>query len=176
MGGRLGAAPRRPAVAFALAIASAVPAGAVEPPTAKAIRHRLSANMAVTVEPAVIGAIRRFSQPECGRLLDDFTDPQGRSLEARLAALGLERGAYLALVVFVDGRNMRSCQKATVLAVTSPGSRVVALCPAFLRAVRLDRGLAEAIVIHETLHTLGLAENPPSSFEINNRIFRRCGR
>jgi hypothetical protein len=175
MGARLVAAPRREAVAFALVLAAAARVGAVEPPTANAIRHRLS-HMGATVEPAVIGAIRRFSQPECGRLLDDFTEPQGRPLEARPAALGLERGAYLALVVFVDGRNMRSCQKATVLAVASPGSRVVALCPAFLRAVRLDRGLAEAIVIHETLHTLGRAQNPPSSFEINNRIFRRCGR
>jgi hypothetical protein len=30
-------------------------------------------------------------------------------------------------------------------------------------------------VIHETLHTLGLGENPPSSAEIDSAVARRCG-
>ncbi|MFI5197685.1 MAG: hypothetical protein ACHQJD_03610 [Thermoanaerobaculia bacterium] len=31
-------------------------------------------------------------------------------------------------------------------------------------------------VIHEQLHTLGLSENPPSSWEITKRVLQRCGR
>jgi hypothetical protein len=30
------------------------------------------------------------------------------------------------------------------------------------------------MVIHEMLHTLGLGEDPPSSFEITERVRRRC--
>jgi len=176
MGGWFGSAPRRTAVALVLVVAASARLRAVEPDAPKTFRHRLPADVAAAIEPAVVAAIRRFSEPECGRLVDDFTDPQGRPLGARLADLGLERAPYLALVVFVDGRNTRSCQRRGVLAVANPGARIVALCPEFLRAVWLDRGLAEAIIIHETLHTLGLAENPPSSLEINHRVFQRCGR
>jgi hypothetical protein len=34
---------------------------------------------------------------------------------------------------------------------------------------------AEAIVIHEWLHSLGLGENPPSSDYITTRVRARCG-
>jgi len=34
---------------------------------------------------------------------------------------------------------------------------------------------AEAVIIHETLHSLGLGENPPTSDEITWRVFSRCG-
>ena len=34
--------------------------------------------------------------------------------------------------------------------------------------------LAEAMVIHEMLHTLGLGENPPTTFEITDRVLSRC--
>ena len=83
---------------------------------------------------------------------------------------------YLSLVVFVDGRNHGGCQRRGILAVTNPGSRVVGLCGSFYRTANEDPALAENIVIHEALHTLGLEENPPSSQEINKRVFERCGR
>jgi hypothetical protein len=31
-------------------------------------------------------------------------------------------------------------------------------------------------VLHEALHTLGLGENPPDSFEITRRVGQRCAR
>jgi hypothetical protein len=34
--------------------------------------------------------------------------------------------------------------------------------------------MAEAVIIHEMLHTLGLGENPPSSTEITFRVLNRC--
>lgn len=33
---------------------------------------------------------------------------------------------------------------------------------------------AEAIVIHEMLHSLGLGENPPTSDYITSRVMERC--
>jgi hypothetical protein len=57
----------------------------------------------------------------------------------------------------------------------------VFVCPAEREArSRLARlefqggSLAEAMVIHEMLHTLGLGENPPTPFEITERIRARC--
>jgi hypothetical protein len=55
-------------------------------------------------------------------------------------------------------------------------------CPASVGRlnIRLSRNefesgfLAEAMVIHEMLHTLGLGENPPSTFEITERVRQRC--
>ena len=45
-----------------------------------------------------------------------------------------------------------------------------ALC---IIAVRNPRE-AEAMIIHELLHTLGLGENPPTSIEITRRVESRC--
>jgi hypothetical protein len=141
-----------------------------------AFRHRLPSDEAVRLEPAFASAAQRLTEPGCGRLLEDFADARGRSLESRIDELGLDRASYPSLVVFVDGRNAQACQRGNVLAVTNPGGRVVAVCPAFFRTLREDRRLAEDILIHEMLHTLGLGENPPSSLEINRRVFERCGR
>jgi hypothetical protein len=37
-----------------------------------------------------------------------------------------------------------------------------------------DPGLSASLIIHESLHTLGLGENPPSSSEITQHVERRC--
>ena len=64
-----------------------------------------------------------------------------------------------------------------MLAVAHPGSRAVQVCPEAIRfRYRKDPRYVEAILIHEALHTLGLGENPPSSFEITKRVMRRCER
>jgi hypothetical protein len=34
--------------------------------------------------------------------------------------------------------------------------------------------VAETLVIHEVLHTLGLGENPATSLEITSRVSARC--
>jgi hypothetical protein len=64
---------------------------------------------------------------------------------------------------------------------TIPGAPRVFVCPAGGKVTsRLSRmefesgSLAEAMVIHEMLHTLGLGENPPSTFEITDRVRARC--
>jgi hypothetical protein len=62
------------------------------------------------------------------------------------------------------------------LVFAAPGSRVVFVCPQF-REEQWQKPLrAEALLIHETLHTLGLSENPPSSNAITKQVIARCGR
>jgi hypothetical protein len=161
---------------FAAALLSAPATAAAAEPPAPAFRHRLGAEMAAAIEPVVVEAARRLAEPECGRLLLDFSDGRGRPLQARLDEIGVDRAGYVALLVFVDGRNARACQRSDVVAVTNPGGRVVALCPAFVRVAHLDRRFGETIVIHETLHSLGLGENPPASREVNQRVSDRCRR
>jgi hypothetical protein len=62
------------------------------------------------------------------------------------------------------------------LAGTNPGDRIIQICAPFQRVQANDPGYAAASIIHEELHSLGLPENPPSSFEITSRVMKRCGR
>jgi hypothetical protein len=44
----------------------------------------------------------------------------------------------------------------------------------FVAAARRDPMVADAALIHESLHSLGLGENPPSSSEITSRVISAC--
>jgi hypothetical protein len=69
-----------------------------------------------------------------------------------------------------------TCRHPDVIAGTTPGSRVVYLCGTrFWRLQAHDPVRAEAILIHEFLHTLGLPENPPDSRTITEAVLARCG-
>ncbi len=120
------------------------------------------------------GARERLSEPRCQQVLDDFGDGEGRPLRARLEETGRTPEDYLGLVVFYDGRKHPRCGQKGILAVAQPGSRVVWVCPEELLRARRDPVWAEAALIHEALHTLGLGENPPSSREITSQVIRRC--
>jgi hypothetical protein len=54
------------------------------------------------------------------------------------------------------------------------GGRIVRACPALGWLASTERDRAEAVVIHEVLHTLGLQENPPTSEQITAAVERRC--
>ncbi len=120
-------------------------------------------------------ARERLAEPRCQQVLDDFADAHGRSLRDRLAETGRTPEDYLGLVVFYDGRKHPRCAQKGILAVANVGSRVVWVCPdeLYTKAGR-DPVWAEAALIHEALHTLGLGEDPPSSQEITSRVIRRC--
>ena len=68
--------------------------------------------------------------------------------------------------------------------VTVPGSLPVFVCPTgvghnngrFAGIQVQEPAVAEYMVIHEFLHTLGLGENPPTSFEITAQVRERCRR
>jgi hypothetical protein len=151
--------------------ASGMPVGAPHPGPVR-IADRV---MAAAVRSALDGAARRLERERCHGLFADFADAEGRSLQQNLEALGETGGSYMEKMLFYDAKGAGPCRRPKVLAFTEPGSRVVQVCgPAFQSAWRGERRLAEAVVIHETLHSLGLGENPPSTYEITARVLKLC--
>jgi hypothetical protein len=123
---------------------------------------------------AIEGAARRLARTECQALLDEFSDASGRPLRAVLAAMDASAAEYLAWVLFHDA-DPPTCPGLT-LVHTTVGSRVVRVCGRkFERALAENTLHAEAAIIHEMLHSLGLGENPPSSYHITKRVLERCG-
>lgn len=136
-----------------------------------------SSGLNETVEVAVRDASSKLSDSTCSRIFGDYRDSSGQTLQANLDALGRTGQGYVAWLNFYDGYGMSRCADRGTLASTSPGSRVVYICTAqFREKQRRDPGLAAALIIHEELHSLGLAENPPSSQAITAQVISRCGR
>jgi hypothetical protein len=123
---------------------------------------------------ALVAAADRLSRPECEALLGEFRDGEGRTLQENLTELGVDAPGYLATVLFYDGYRNGRCAKRDVIALTTPGARVVFVCHGFYQRWLHEPDFAEAVLIHEALHTLGLGENPPSSREITGRVLDRC--
>ena len=169
--------------AVALAATLAWPAAAagmlpvpVSPPLAE-FRVRIPRRaLAAAVHDALEGASQRMHRDGCSGIFGDFTDKDGRTLLSNLEAFSTDGPAYLGLIDFRDGLGIGRCERAGIMAVTAPGSRVVWVCGGFALAQKRDPGLAEVVVLHEALHTLGLREDPPSSLEITARVVKRCGR
>jgi hypothetical protein len=127
------------------------------------------------VRRALAGADRLLAEPACREVLTDFRDASARTLKEALDGSGVGARTYLRLIVFTDGRGLKACGSKGTLAATAPGSRVVFICPrAFVEAASGDPEEAEATLIHEMLHSLGLGENPPRSRDITARVRARC--
>ena len=134
---------------------------------------------AAAVRRAVAGASDRLQAPACRALLQQFRDARGRPLHENLEATGQSSERYLAThVLFYEGYRLPTCRSRRAkkgVAVTRPGSRVVFVCTTrFTDVAKRNPAEAEAIVIHEMLHTLGLGENPPSSDAITQAVIEAC--
>jgi hypothetical protein len=128
------------------------------------------------VARALHGAAQRLAQPKCQTLFVEFKDERNLPLTAKLRELETDPEGYLRMVLFLDGGQSATCRRHGVLAFTSRGSRVVYLCGRdFERAWRRDVGDAQATLIHELLHSLGVGENPPSPRAITHRVRELCG-
>ena len=126
------------------------------------------------VERAITGAARKLQEPECQKVLEDFRDGEGRPLRQSLEKWGVSAAEYVQMIPFLHGSSHRLCLWSNVELVSSPGTPRVYVCARFAATQVRVPGLAEAMVIHEMLHTLGLGENPPSSLEITQRVKGRC--
>jgi hypothetical protein len=165
-----------PLVAF-LVLAGAVPAGllAGEPAAVNGTSRLGLAAHRFAVARAVEGATGQLADEGCQALLDEFADAEGRPLRSVLAGLGLSVADYTKRVFFYDAPDW-AC-RGDSLAVTRPAQRVIFVCGArFQKEMARNSRNAEAIVIHELLHSLGLGEAPPSSDYITSRVRARCGR
>jgi hypothetical protein len=134
------------------------------------------------VQRVTARAAARLDDAECRKLLTDFRDRAGRTLDENLRSLGVSPSGYLLRLTFLDGSRLPMCRARSVAMAAIPGVPRVFVCPVGAGRLnsRLSRietentSLAEAMVIHEMLHTLGLGENPPSTFEITARVRQRC--
>ena len=137
---------------------------------------RLEGRAGAAVRRAVKGAQRSLLEPACRALMDEFTNASGQPLQSGLDALELTASQFVGFVVFVDGSGRKRCRNREVFAgLANPGSRVVEVCGDFFTWMESRYPhLAEAVVIHEALHSLGLGENPPSSTYITKRILLAC--
>lgn len=157
------------------ALLSFVPRGALPQDADHPLR---SVNDPVTrfaLERATTAALQRLERPQCGRVLSDFRDASGRTIQEKLDLLGETPRRYLARVLFRDALDRRPCRDSATLAFTSVGGNEVFVCtPQLWRAYQANPARVEALVIHEMMHTLGLGENPPRPPEIDAQILRRC--
>ena len=129
---------------------------------------------AAAVERARAGAVRRIQDGECRKLFSDFSDAQGRPLQSSLEESGQSPAEYVGSIPFIDGSSQPLCRDAMVKLAARPGVRHVVVCKAFADFQLRQPRVAESMIIHEMLHTLGLGENPPSSVEITQRVEARC--
>lgn len=162
-----------------LFVTTAGPVGAEEPQRAKGRRTSFNRPLngfdASALERARGRAAQKLQDPECQRLLTDFKDGEGRPLQENLEKWGVGPAEYLEMIPFLDGSSQALCRWGKVDFVTSPGVPRVFVCGPFAATQLREPGTAEAEVIHEMLHTLGLGENPPTSAEITSRVKGRCG-
>ena len=161
------------AFAWSLAVLSSAAAGDGPRSTPRSVDVRLGGPFRL----AVAAASGRLSSAPCAAVLDRFVDSAtGLPLGAALEATSLSAAEFVLGLTYYDASALPSCRNERTLAYTSPGSRVVFVCPtAFSRAARAEPGFAANVLIHEVLHSLGLSENPPSSEVISLQVRIRCG-
>ena len=128
----------------------------------------------LTLERARDGAARKLEQPKCLRVLEDFRDKTGRTLAENLATWNRTPVDYIKTTPFRDGSSHPTCKSGKSALFSVVGMRPVFVCRNFRKEAERDPWSAENWIIHEMLHTLGLTENPPTSFEITEQVRRRC--
>jgi hypothetical protein len=127
-----------------------------------------------TVRRAVDTAIRKLALPGCSDIYADFELAQGGTPRDALDRRGMTPAELLESLVFVEGSRERLCRTGPSALTMTPGSHVVSVCPQFVQLQLRNPGLAASLLIHESLHALGLGENPPSSSAITQQVERRC--
>ena len=146
----------------------------------RGLRMEIRAGMAqLAVRGAIEGAVRLLGNPDCQRLLTDFTDARGNHLVTNLQASGKSATDYLQALSFVDASGEEPCTKYDVIAAfPSARSRTIYVCGSRFENpyFGLNGPYGERVIIHEMLHSLGLEENPPTSRDITARVRQRCSR
>ncbi len=126
---------------------------------------------------AIDGAVRRLENARCTAVFADFEDASGGPLPAGRAPFSDAPIGFLRSVRFFDASFAPQCRDGSSLAFTTPGAGAIFICARAFEARALENPkLAQIIIIHELLHTLGLGENPPTSQAITRQVMARCGR
>jgi hypothetical protein len=156
----------------------ALPVSREPSPVTRPDRHALIVNLTVlgeaTIRRAIDLALAKLARPGCPGVYEDFELPNGGTPRRELERIGIGPEEWLESLVFIDGSRDPICRIGRAVLTTTPGSRVIRVCPGFARFQLRDPGLSASLIIHESLHALGLSENPPSSNEITQSVERRC--
>jgi len=157
--------------------AGPVVVGSDSPPTGeKALVVGLSPFAESVVRRAIEFAFAKLARSECREVYSDFALEGGHTPQDELDRLGMGPGQLLKTIVFVDGSRHTACEPSRVAMFTKPGSRAIWVCPSFTELHLRYPGLSASLIIHESLHALGLGEDPPSASEITRAVERRCWR
>jgi hypothetical protein len=149
--------------------------------TAKAGRTTRRAMM-VKLKPLDQGTVRRaldlalatLASPGCAQVYGDFELPTGGTPQGELDRMAIGPKEFLETLVFTDGGREPVCRMGQAALAMKPGTRLVFVCPRFAAFQIANARMSASVIIHESLHALGLGENPPSSNEITQRVERRC--
>lgn len=156
---------------FAVVVALLATAGSAR---ADNRRFTLTGWDARAVDRARSGAVRRLQDAQCQKVFADFRDARGRTIQQNLEEWRMSAAEYLLMIPFLDGAREPLCRDARNALVSVPGVQRVIVCSTFADFQLRKPHLAESMIIHELLHTLGLGENPPRSTDITARVEARC--
>jgi hypothetical protein len=124
-----------------------------------------------TIRLALHVALARLKSPACAAIFQEFSLPDGRTAQSELDRLRIGPRELLGRLVFADGSRASVCRNGRAFLFTTPGSSLIRMCPDFLR---LNASDSAVLIIHESLHTLGLGENPPASHVVTSRVEQAC--
>ena len=127
-----------------------------------------------TVRRALDLALAMLASPDCPGIYSEFQRPDGRTPQDELERMGIGPEEFLESLVFTDGSREAVCRRDRAVMTATPGRALIYVCPRFAEFQIGNPLRSAAVIIHESLHALGLGENPPSSDEITRRVERRC--
>ena len=116
----------------------------------------------------------KLDRPGCRDIYSQFVLHDGGTPQGVLDAMGIEPRSLLEHLVFMDGGRDRVCAAGRAGLTTNPGSFVIFVCPQFTQLYVHNPPLAAILILHESLHVLGLAEDRPSSGTITHEVEWRC--
>ena len=162
--------------AVALHLLVAAPGGAepAAPAARRAILLKLKPLDEGTVRSALDLALAMLASPDCPGIYTEFRRPDGRTPRDELERMGIGPQEFLESLVFTDGSREAVCRKGRAVMTATPDRALIYVCPSFARFHLGSPRRAAAVVLHESLHALGLGENPPSSDDITRRVERSC--
>ena len=112
--------------------------------------------------------------PSCRGIYAEFVLPDGGTLQGVLDSMRIGPRLLLERLVFVDGTHDPVCAAGRAGLTTSPGSFVIRVCPRFIPLFVHNPPLSAILILHESLHVLGLAEDRPTSATITHKVEWQC--
>ena len=163
---------------LAVAAVGLVGAGSAEAgrATCRAVVLNLTPFEQTTVRRALDLARAKLLSPGCPQVYADFERPDGGTPQDELVRLGIGPEEFLETLVFTDGSREPVCRMGRAVLTTKPGTGLIFVCPGFATFHLRQPGTSACLIIHESLHALGLGEDPPRSGEITQRVEQRCWR